>query len=97
MTPRTPTEKRLFLAELRAGRQNALRELRRAMRAEGGQATKAAKRLGIGVQTLYRARSESPAVRQVLDRYGIGQAGAAAYARNRINRAGSKEKSEIDV
>jgi len=61
----TPSERRLYLAELRAGRESALRRLRAALRASGGSPPGAARELGIGVQTLYDARRTQPAVRAV--------------------------------
>ena len=76
----TPAERRLFTAELRAGRESALRRLRAALRNAGGSVTAAAQELGIPASTLYDVRAAIPAVRRVFDRYGMGREGAGRRA-----------------
>lgn len=74
------TERRLYLAELRAGRITALGALEQALRQAEGSVQGAARQLGVGVSSLYRAAEECSAVRQTLRRSGMGRRGAAACA-----------------
>lgn len=99
----TPAERRLFTAELRAGRASALRRLRRELRAAGGSPKKAAQALGVGVQTLYDARSAQPLVKAVWDACVTPQAEAARrgqlvrhHGENATIPRVRKKKSKID-
>ena len=99
----TPAERRLFTAELRAGRESAIRLLKRALRAQGGSPKKAAQALGVGVQTLYDARNAQPAVKAAWQACVTPQADAARAAQLRRHHGENaaiprvrKKKSKID-
>ena len=79
-------EKRLYTAELRAGREPALSRLREALREAGGRPRSAAAALDVSVQTLYYARAVQPLVRAVWDECVTPQPEAARAAQIRRHR-----------
>lgn len=89
MTP----EIALLLAELRVGRPSALRQLADALDAANGSVRAAAATLGLGERTVHRLREQSPAVAEVLDRHGMGRAGAANVATSQRESGRRKKKS----
>lgn len=76
----TPTETRLFLLELRSGRPSALRRLKAALVAAGGNVSDAAVALGIQRARVYSVAEAQPKVRAIVDKHGMGRDGAAGRA-----------------
>lgn len=73
-----PKYKRIGLA-LRASDPASLRRLVRTMRAQDGCLRATAAALGMHEQTLYSIAKDTPRVRRILAKEGIGRAGVRAY------------------
>lgn len=86
---------RLFAAELRALRADALERLRNTIRVARGNVGLACKSLGVSKSTLYNVASTVPEVRAILESHGMGSAGAVARANARsVENAAARRRAK---